>query len=137
MAIATKNTPRRSMIPEFRSAAAVSRSIPATTEGLTAQRRRKLHNAGPQAPSGRHFISKMISSGKSLRRSCTIPRPTTYANDFHGHTNSTQRAPGKCTDDVVNLITTVQQIMTGLRSAEIEDKFAPIMSAVQGLVIRK
>jgi hypothetical protein len=45
----------------------------------------------------------------------------------------------KCTDsDMVTLITTVQQIMTGLQTADTgENRFDVIMRAVYELVIRK
>jgi hypothetical protein len=39
---------------------------------------------------------------------------------------------------MVTLITTVQQIMTGLQTADTEeDRFAVIMKAVYGLIMRK
>jgi len=49
------------------------------------------------------------------------------------------QAPEKCADDdLVTSIATVQQIVTGIRSAETEnDMFAVIMIAVYGLVVRK
>jgi hypothetical protein len=45
----------------------------------------------------------------------------------------------KCIDgDVVTLMTTVQQIMTGLQTADTEqDRFAVIVRAVFGLVMQK
>jgi hypothetical protein len=50
-----------------------------------------------------------------------------------------EQAPDKCTDsDMVTLITTVQQILTGLQRAYTgEDRFTVIMRAVYGLVMGK
>jgi hypothetical protein len=59
--------------------------------------------------------------------------------DTHLQKNTAEQAADKCTDtDVVTLITTVQQIMTGPQTANTEENsFAVIMRAVYGLVMRK
>jgi len=113
-------------VPAYRSAATVGSSIPGTTEGVIwpkkELKRRKLHNAGPQAPSGRHFTSKTVSPRKSYAiatANCVLEIPPADT-------------------DLITLMTTVQQIMTGLQTADTEqDSFAVIMRAVYGLVMRK
>jgi hypothetical protein len=59
--------------------------------------------------------------------------------DIHHHKNTAEQAANKCTDgDTVTLITTVQQIMMGLQTADTEgDRFAVIMRAAYGLVMHK
>jgi hypothetical protein len=54
-------------------------------------------------------------------------------------TNTVEQTPEQFTDnDVVTLITTVQQIMTALQTADIEgDRFAVTVGALYGLVMRK
>jgi hypothetical protein len=53
--------------------------------------------------------------------------------------NTTEQAPKKYTDkDVVKLITAMQQILMGLRSADTEDdRFTVMVSAVYALLMRK
>jgi hypothetical protein len=53
----------------------------------------------------------------------------TSPTDTHRQKNTAEQAANKCTDgDMVTLITTVQQIMTGLQTADTEeDRFAVIM----------
>jgi hypothetical protein len=56
--------------------------------------------------------------------------------DTH-HQNTAEQGPKKCIDhDIVTLITTVQQIMTGLQTTEYEKGQPPvIMRAVYGLIM--
>jgi len=63
----------------------------------------------------------------------------TLPTDTHRQVNTAGQAPEKCTDgDMVILITTVQQIMTGLQTADTKEyRSALIMTVVYGLVMRK
>jgi hypothetical protein len=64
-------------------------------------------------------------------------QPVQLPDDIHRQ-NTTEHAPDNRTDgDMFTLITTVQQIMTGLQTADIaDDRFAVIMRAVYGPVMR-
>jgi hypothetical protein len=63
----------------------------------------------------------------------------TSTADTHHQKNNAKQAPEKCTNgNMVTLITTVQQIMTDLQTADTEeDRFAVIMRAVYVLVLHK
>jgi len=64
----------------------------------------------------------------------------TPRTDTHRQKNTAaKKAANKCTDgEMFTLITTVQQIMTGVQTADTEGvRFTVIMRAVYGLVTRK
>jgi hypothetical protein len=63
----------------------------------------------------------------------------TPAADTHRQKNTADRTHDSCiNDDMDTLITRVQQIMTGVQTADIEDvRFTVIMRAVYGLIMRK
>jgi len=95
---------------------------------------RKLHNVSPQAPSGCHFTSKTISPASAANHMLEDPR-----TDDHVRRTLPSKCLEKYTDgNMFTLITTVQQIMTGLQTAGNEqDRFSVIMRAVYGLVMQK
>jgi len=119
-----------------------SRSISATTEGVVGAKkelqRTQLHNTCLQASSGRHFTSKTVSPGKSYARAVANHALKTPPADTHRQ-NTVDKTADKCADgDVVTLITTVQQIVTGLQTADTaEDRFSVIVRVVHGLVMLK
>jgi hypothetical protein len=76
-----------------------------------------VQNAGPQAPSGHHLTPGTISPGKSYAAAAANGVLKTAPIDTHHQKNIAEEAAEKCTDgDMVTLITTVQQVMTGLLS---------------------
>jgi hypothetical protein len=100
--------------------------------------RRKLQNGGPQAPSARHFTSRTVPPGKSYA-AATANRVLEAPADTHRQKNTAEQATDKWTDGgMVTLMTTVQQVMMGLQTADTEeDRFAVIMRADYGLVMWK
>jgi hypothetical protein len=67
-------------------------------------------------------------NGEVLRLGCSKSRAGSPPADTHRQKNIAEQAPHKSTDgDMVTLITTVQQIMTCLQTADTEeDRFAPL-----------
>jgi hypothetical protein len=101
--------------------------------------RRKVLNADPRAPSGRHFTSKTDPPSKSYAPASENRTLKAAPADTHRHKNTAEQAADKWTDsEAVTLITTVQQIMTGLQRVDTEeDRFVVMTRAVYGLVVRK
>jgi hypothetical protein len=74
-----------------------------------------MHNTGSKASSGRLFISKIISSGKSYVTTAANRVQKPPKTESHRQIYTNEQVPEKRTDeDMVKLITTMQQIMTGL-----------------------
>jgi hypothetical protein len=122
MAIATRNTLRRITVPAYRSAVTVSRSIPATTEGVVEPRRSsKRENCIISAlryPLVATLLPELFLRGNptpQLQKSVLGTPPT----DTKRQKDTTEKAADKCTNgDMGTLSTTVQQIMTSLQTAD-------------------
>jgi thioester reductase-like protein len=91
----------------FRSAATVSRSIQAATEGI----------AAPRRSSNRENCT--ITAVKHLLVATSLKRSSQLQQIVEHDLPRMEKAPEKRTDDdVLKLITAVQQIMTGIRKTE-------------------
>jgi len=91
-----------------------------------------------QAPSGRNFTSETVSPGKFYGVAAAHRMLAAPLADTNSQKNTSRQAADKCTDgDMVILMTTVQQIMTGLQTVDTEqDRFTVNMRAVWGLDMR-
>jgi hypothetical protein len=98
-----------------------------------------MHNAGRQAVCGLHLTFKTVSPGISYAAALANRVLEAPPADIHLQKNIAEQAPEKCTDgDMATLITTVQQILTGLQTADTdEDRFTLIRGAAYGVVMRK
>jgi hypothetical protein len=127
----------------YRKAATVSRSIPGTTEGVVAPR--SSNEEGYITPALRSYPLIAASLLELFLQENLTPQlqQTACWKLFQlipvvRSIQMSKRPINECTDgDMVTLITTVQQIMTGLQTADTEEgRSAVIMRAVYGLVLR-
>jgi hypothetical protein len=112
--------------------ATVRLSIPAITGGSGAKKsleRRNLHHVGTQTTSARHFACRTLSPREIYATATVNLVLETPLADTHRQKNTAEQASHKCTDgDTVTLITSVQQIMAGVQTADTEeDRFTLLM----------
>jgi len=114
VAIATKNALKRITSPAYRSAASLSRSIPASTEGVVALRRCSIGEnctvSAVRHPPVGTSLPKLFLQGNP-RRSCS----ESSAGKSSSWCPSSEEYSRASDSDMVTLMTTVQQVMTGLQ----------------------
>jgi len=130
-------------MPTYRKAATVSRSIPTPTEGVVGPRSSS-NGQNCIMPALRRPLVATSLPKLFLQGNLTPRQPQTACWKLLQPTPIVRRTqqskrPKKCTyGDMVTLMTTVHQIVTGLLTADTEDdRFAVIKRAVYVLVMRE
>jgi hypothetical protein len=124
------------MKPANRSAATVRPSISVAIKVVVLPNRRS--NEGTQTPIARSVASELVTQGTTYSAEAAANSLTPTNTDLNGKAPEPTSNKRSTDGDVVTLITTVQNLMTALKTAEADDaRFTVVVKALYVLMGKK